>query len=323
MSSKLDQANTQHKPDLKVSFVIPHKGRTELLEETICSIDQLNYQGAYEIIVVSKNQGLVLATATTCKLTVIEAPEEWSISKQRNEGAAKAKGEFIAFIDADVELKPDWIQVMLDNYNQNVSILTSPQIPCINAPATEVVRSALQNLSIQGNPDSLAGSNLFLSKSIFLQTPGFPEHLSTCEDVFFTASAASIKPLMATFKTSHIHLGEDKSLIKLLKKEIWRGQANIASLSGRKIPLSEYPSIIAPLMVVFGTLASLVLIIFGFGSLSLIAILLGISPIVAYSLRLFIKARTKLNFVHTFSFYVFYFFGRALGTIKGAINAIF
>ena len=95
----------------------------------------------------------------------------------------------------------------------------------------------------------LPGRNLFLKREVFTRIGGFPEHLVTCEDYWFTELASRQGPLWYTSETNYLHLGEDRNYADMFKKEIWRGQSNLISIRGRQIPPDEWPSFIVPLAV--------------------------------------------------------------------------
>jgi len=309
---------------VKVSFIIPHKGRLEMLKETIFSILNLNYdQTQLEIIVVSQNNALsvneLVDNNINNQVEVFLADERGTISKSRNIGAAKAKGEYLAFLDADIDLSNNWLLVMFEEMNRNSQrkLVSAHQVCSDDAPELEKLRTELSNIEVDVNVKFLPGRNLFLHKDTFKAVNGFPEHLITCEDYFFTDKVDELGDLFYTSKASYIHLGEDKEWYQLFHKEIWRGQSNLKSLSGRTIPLREYPSFLVPLWIFFFGIAASLSLLFGHLSSTLACITFIALPIFLYSQRLSRMAKRKIKFGIIVKFYLVYFGARAIGTVVG------
>ena len=313
---------------MQVSFIIPHKGRFEMLTQTLESINQqaCDLQDI-EVIVISQTpeiQQQTLLDSPSFNLTVCIRPVSDTISALRNYGATLAKGQYVAFLDADVWLSNNWTQQMITELAAAPDriISSAMQICDDNAPPLEKIRTSLSNAEIDTDVAFLPGRNLFLRKDSFDKIGGFPEHLITCEDYFFTDQAAKLGKLFYTSAATYIHLGEDKAYKAMFDKEIWRGQSNLQSISGRNIPLREWPSFITPPAIVLMFLLSLLLLIFGQLSLALMAFLVAVLPIFVYSLRLFILAHKKIRFIHIVKFYVCYFPARAIGTVLGLFKSI-
>jgi GT2 family glycosyltransferase len=201
-------------------------------------------------------------------------------------------------------------------------ISSAMQICHDNAPALEQIRTSLSNAEIDTDVAFLRGRNLFLATSSFDKIGGFPEHLITCEDYFFTDQAAKLGKLYYTSAATYIHLGEDKAYKAMFDKEIWRGQSNLQSISGRNIPLREWPSFFVPPAILLMFLLSLLLLVFGQLSLAIMAFLVAVIPVFVYSLRLYALADKKIRFVHIVKFYVYYFPARAIGTVLGLFKSI-
>jgi GT2 family glycosyltransferase len=201
-------------------------------------------------------------------------------------------------------------------------ISSAMQICNDDAPPLEQIRTSLSNAEIDTDVAFLPGRNLFLRKTSFNKIGGFPEHLITCEDYFFTDKASKLGKLFYTSAATYIHLGEDKAYKAMFDKEIWRGQSNLQSISGRNIPLREWPSFIAPPAIVFMFSLAILLLVFGKSSLALMAFVVAMLPVFVYSLRLFSLANQKINFMHILKFYVCYFPARAIGTVLGLFKSI-
>lgn len=295
-----------------------------MLKETIVSILNLNYdQTQLEIIVVSQNNALsvneLVDNNIKNQVEVFLADEQGTISKSRNIGAAKAKGEYLAFLDADIDLSNNWLLVMFEEMNRNSQrkLVSAHQVCSDDAPELEKLRTELSNVEVDVNVKFLPGRNLFLHKDTFKAVNGFPEHLITCEDYFFTDKVDELGDLFYTSKASYIHLGEDKEWYQLFHKEIWRGQSNLKSLSGRTIPLREYPSFLVPLWIFFFSIAVSLSLLFGNLSNTLACITFIALPIFLYSQRLSRMAKRKIKFSIIVKFYLVYFAARAIGTVVG------
>jgi len=181
---------------------------------------------------------------------------------------------------------------------------------------------ALSNATIDSEVRFLPGRNLLLKKETFFKVDGFPEHLVTCEDYYFTDRVHAHGQLYYSSKANYVHLGEDKVYKELFNKEIWRGQSNLQSIKGRPIPLSELPSFLVPIWILIFALITLVSFTFvsvGYGLLGLGLLLL---PILLYSVRLYKIANKRLSIISIAQFYLVYFPARIIGTITGLFKVI-
>lgn len=314
--------------EIKVSFIIPHKGREEMLLQTLASIQsQQTGLGGVEIILISQNEERsdeLQELISRLPIQLIECVNGKTISALRNLGVSQAKGEFLAFLDADIELAPDWLSTMLETMQQrqNCVLVSAHQVNSADAPPLERLRTALSNAELDAAVTFLPGRNLFLTRQTFEQVGGFPEHLITCEDYYFTERVSQLGEMFYTSKTHYIHLGEDKIYLEMFKKEIWRGQSNLASIKGRHIPLREWPSFVVPLGLLALLLAALLTALGQFWQLSAIALLLFCAPLLVYTLRLKALVKDGASLGEIIKFYGLFFPARALGTLSGALKEI-
>ncbi|MDG1734062.1 MAG: glycosyltransferase family A protein [Thalassotalea sp.] len=304
---------------MMVSFIIPHKGREELLIHTLHSIFAQQCEQQIEVIVVSQNEnfGAERMFAQKHNLQVIKASTDLTISALRNYGAKLAQGKYFAFLDADIELAADWLNNLLATLTSNtdIALVSALQKNSHDAPPLEKIRTALSNADIDSYVSFLPGRNLLLSAEMFHQVNGFPEHLTTCEDYYFTNKVAEFGKLYYCSKSHYVHLGEDKEYLAMFKKEIWRGQSNLQSISGRIPPLRELPSFIIPLFILLLFIIAAYSIITLQSQLFIYAVALIALPVALYSIRLFIVADKKISIRHILAFYLLYFPARAIGTL--------
>mgnify|MGYP001033650589 FL=1 len=324
-SAPLEQVNTQAL--LSVAFVIPHKGREHMLVETIESIAGLDTQGfTLEIHIVTKNTILsndVYLAAKTFPLHVHYAPDEVTISAQRNLGVAATTAEFIAFLDADIALAPNWLQAMYRELQVDGRILVSAEQRAVpDSPKLELIRTALSNAETNTEVQFLPGRNLFVTQKNVALVQGFPEHLETCEDYFFSQALAQHGTLFYTSKSTYIHLGEDKALGPMFKKEIWRGQSNIASIAGRTIPLREWPSFVMPFFITLGLGLSGILALLSLPIFAIALLSIASTPFILYCIRLYRLAPNDVRFSDIMCFYGAYFPARMIGTVKGLFSSL-
>jgi glycosyltransferase involved in cell wall biosynthesis len=300
-----------------VDFVIPHMGRPEMLVATVASVlAQTGVDRVASITVVTKNHSPLDIEAHE-KLHVVYAPEASSISDQRNRGVALGQAPLIAFLDADIQLAVDWLQTCAEQLAQKPSrlLVSAMQQPSANAGRVEQLRTALSNVSLDETVQFLPGRNLLVKRSAHNAVGGFPGHLKTCEDYYYTEKLSRLGELYYTSRTEYIHLGEDKTLRQTFTKEIWRSEYNLRSLSGRTVPLREWPSILLP----FWMLLAFIVLLTGFYSRMELAagIFMLLTPSILYSARLYLKPSNNLPFHFLLLFYLVYFLARAAGTVMG------
>jgi GT2 family glycosyltransferase len=281
----------------------------------------------FEVVLVSQNTNVsprLKEFEQFFSLTIIHNNDENSISHSRNLGAKKAKGTYFAFLDADVSLANDYALVMLQKLQQSSSLalVAAMQINSENAPPLERIRTSLSNAELDTTVNFLPGRNLFLHKKTFAKVNGFPEHLLTCEDYYFTGQVNEHGSLYYTSETHYVHLGEDKAFGPMFKKEIWRGQSNIASTSGRPVPLRELPSFIVPFAVSLGIIILLLCLLYSQTNFAIIFSIIAGAPLLAYTFRLKKLVGNTVSFFNCLRFYLVYFPARAIGTLLGARGAV-
>lgn len=313
---------------IQISFIIPHKGRENMLIATLESIKRQTLPNdEYEVIVVSQNTEAseqLAAFSKALSLTIIYNSDDNTISHSRNLGAKNASGDYLAFLDADVDLAANWAEVMVRTIKQNndIALVFGTQVNSESAPPIEKIRTALASGSSGGFTDAAPGANLFLNRNTFIKSNGFPETLRTCEDIYFTNKVSLIGKLYHCPEAKFVHLGEDKAFAPMFKKEIWRGQSNIASLQGRRIPLRELPSFFVPFAVVIGMLTLLLCLMYSQTNFAIIAAMVAGLPLLAYTLRLKKLVGKHVSLFHCLLFYTVYFPARSIGTVLGVRGAV-
>ncbi|WPL17724.1 mycofactocin system glycosyltransferase [Thiorhodovibrio winogradskyi] len=313
--------------DPTVAFIVPHKGRTDMLAQTLRSVFEQNTALTWQICVATQEPDLsltALGVPQDAQVRLLHAPASLTISELRNLGLEQSRSEFVVFLDADVQLSPNWLEAMyaLLTNNPDYAIVSAIQANSQDAPVLERIRTALSNAKTDAEVDFLPGRNLFMRRVTVETIGGFPPHLVTCEDYYFTDQARRQGRLFYSSQASYIHLGEDKAFWPMFKKEIWRGQSNFQSVRGRYISWREIPSFIMPLLIPAGLLILLIGVWAGFLGLSVAGAGIVLLPPLLYSLRLKITTGKDLPLTELVKFYLLYFPARAYGTIRGLFAPI-
>ena len=108
-----------------VSIVIPSKDHPDILRQCVDSIRSFTDYPNYEIIVVDngsndENRAVIEDYLAAVGAQYIYEKAEFNFSKMCNTGAAHAKGEYLLFLNDDIEIfQPEWLERMLGHAQQN------------------------------------------------------------------------------------------------------------------------------------------------------------------------------------------------------------
>jgi glycosyltransferase involved in cell wall biosynthesis len=245
-----------------VSFIIPVRNDALRLEQCLQSIKAGRYDPARLELVVADNgstdDSVVRARAQGAR--VLELPG-LRLGELRNRAVAVARGEILAFVDADHEIGAEWIPAA-------VGVLGDPDVAAVGAacsppsPATPIQRlydSLRLHAQRQQEVEWLGSGNMAVRRSAFDAVGGFDASLDTCEDVDLCRKLrASGHRLLADARLYNVHYGDPRTLRHVFFGELWRGRDNVRvslrpprtwrTIASAAIPVSNFLFVVIALI---------------------------------------------------------------------------
>ena len=161
-----------------ISVIIPAYNAQKTIASTIRSIKSLN-SPPLECIVVDDG-----STDQTCDIVqkegaiLVSAKENQGPGLARNIGAQEAKGEFLAFTDADCVVKADWLEKLYLKFEENDCCgVTGPYAGPVQGHVLGTIIDRWIRYNQRKVPQkiySCISSNLFVKKKDFDEIGGFP-----------------------------------------------------------------------------------------------------------------------------------------------------
>lgn len=238
-----------------VSFVIPCYNERDYLESCLASISrQMADPASFEVIVVdngSRDGTRELAASLGARVLL---NERRGAAASRNLGAREAKGDLLAFVDADCLLAPEWLPTLSGHLaGSRTAAAAAPALP-VQGDMTWVETAWAQvfvcmNRRSQSGVhcvSNLASSNLLIVKSYFDQVGGFDEALLSCEDYDLSQRLLKHGTLVLDDNVYVAHLRESKTLAELYGREIARGRFSLRCFIKNGCRLREFPSTAIP-----------------------------------------------------------------------------
>jgi glycosyltransferase involved in cell wall biosynthesis len=172
-----------------ISVIIPVRDAAGTLGEQLAALAAQTYAGSWELIVADNGstdgtRDLAATWDDRLPIRLIDASQVRGPSHARNQGAAAAKGDFLAFCDADDVVVPGWLDA-LANAAVTLDVVTGPQdVGTINDAAVQQFRGSRAD----GLPRSrflpyAPSCNLGVWADVFRATGGFNEEYRAAEDL--------------------------------------------------------------------------------------------------------------------------------------------
>lgn len=179
-------------PRPAVDVVVPFAGAASDLEATMRRVSALALRAGDTLVVVDNRPAAAAPVPAHGPVRLLRAPELQSPAFARNRGAAAGSGEWLVFIDADVDAPPD----LLDRYLEpapraRTAILGGPVLSATpdGERETRAMRFARlrghmsQELTLERGRWSFAQTaNCAVRRSAFQSVDGFRPDLRTGED---------------------------------------------------------------------------------------------------------------------------------------------
>lgn len=265
-----DQANVQFQRSPQFSVIIPVRNEEQNIAKCLASLERMEFSSErFEVIVVDNGstdhtRDVAAAFRERLPLRILERPNGY-IAAVRNGGAALAQGTYLAFLDSDCEVFPDWLLQAALVLSANItgvfgSFYSIPQ------GSSWIARYWYEERDKKpfGQVPYLPAGNLFICRSLFKQLQGFDETIQTNEDYEFCQRArAAGYAITCVPELSVIHWGTPQSLSQFFRKHRWHGTHVF------RVFLRNLPALcnLKPVLFAFYTLLCLLGVIVAFASL--------------------------------------------------------
>jgi len=258
---------------LRVSFVIPARNEETMLGALLESLEALSRPEGVEIeeIIVadaeSTDDTREIATRAGCR--VVNA-SRGAASVARNAGAAVAKGNVLAFVDADCLLPSDWLFQVAHAFSDDEVVAMSTPMAAPASDASWVSRGWFRLTSASTTAESaewLPSFNFAVRTDSFRRSGRFDADLVTCEDVEICHRLKQAGQLRFGTGQSVEHCGASESLWEFMRREAWRSRGALSLLKRYWKDPREVLSTLIPVLISLCLCATAVLCVtwFAFG----------------------------------------------------------
>jgi GT2 family glycosyltransferase len=158
------------------------------------------------------------------RLTILERRGA-NISGLRNFGAATAKGDVLAFVDADCSVPVNWIENSLQYMApEHAGVIGGDYEVPKGSSWVARVWFEIAFAAKDGEVTFVPSGNMLMKSSTFRQIGGFNETLKTSEDceLCFRAREAGF-PVRMIRQIAVIHWGTPQTLREFYRKQVWHG----------------------------------------------------------------------------------------------------
>lgn len=308
-----------------VSVVIPTLNNEETLSKCLESIRSCSYDNLEIIIVDGHSEDCTrkIAREYGCDILLDDGD---TINSARNVGIEAASGELIAFTDADCVVPTDWVQNLLDPFDDNVASVGGPNItPPDDSKFAKAVGDVLTLLSSPGSRYGYKGDeveetfhnpgcNVAYRTGVLKEVGGFDPQLETAgdEEIDYRIRQRGYG-ILFTPHASVLHYRRPS--IKSFARMAYRYGFGRAQAIRKHTGMAEWFHFLPSLL-----LASFLAKTIQSGKNSILAYSVG-DIVSTFSLGLHLSTKTSIDRLPTYILlFHLWFFGWAIGFAQGLID---
>jgi glycosyltransferase involved in cell wall biosynthesis len=305
---ELQDADSLDVARIRVSVIIPTLNEEKMIGKCLESLAASSYPpDRFEVILVdngSTDHTLEITQSFSDRLRVsILERRGVNISGLRNFGAATAKGDVLAFVDADCSIPANWFEKALRHLeSEHAGVIGGDyEIPKGSSWVARVWFE-IAFATTDGEVTFVPSGNMLMKSSTFKQIGGFNETLKTSEDceLCFRAREAGF-PVRLIREIAVVHWGTPQTLRAFYRKQVWHGThvakvffQNVRTMTNFWAVAFAAYILACGLIVVFGVFLALFRREYALLGLAVCAMLLG--P--------FLCSLRKLRFLHGKTFWL-------------------
>ena len=236
---------------MRLSVIVPVRDDAERLARCLASIGAGDRREQTEIIVADNgSRDDSPGVAARAGATVLSLPR-LKVSALRNAAAGQAQGDLLAFVDADHQLGPGWVDAALETMrDSSVGAAGSRYAAPPDGTWVQQMYGLLRGTTTGiADTDWLGSGNMVVRREAFDRVGGFDASLEACEDVDLCRRLRGEGfRIVGNERLHSIHHGDPPTLRALFRAERWRGRDNLrVSLRG-PVAWRELPSIVMPIL---------------------------------------------------------------------------
>lgn len=227
------------------SMIVPAKNEEDSIEKCINSFLYQRILNSHLEVILADNGSTdrTIDKASRLGARILNLPDA-NIACLRNRGAEIALGDFLLFIDADIELPDSYLAYYLHLRTKGCDVLGLNTV--LNKDNSNIF-SVWENRNFKSYPqivDYLPSTNFIIEKSIYHKVKGFDESLQTGEDKDIIQRIHNMGfSCIQSGEITAIHWGADHSFTQFIRKEFWRQKSAIivARKNGLSLRLLRFP----------------------------------------------------------------------------------
>lgn len=161
--------------DPAVSFVVPARNEADYLGAALSSIRDQETDVPYEVVVVDggSDDGTVAIAREHGARVVRQAAG--GIGAARHLGAEATRGAWLAFVDADTVLRPDYLDAMRGFVAERALAAASSRCRLVGPRRAAVMQGVITHVFPRLSRPVLPGFNFFVAREAYEAAGGFPD----------------------------------------------------------------------------------------------------------------------------------------------------